>query len=184
MISHIPFIFILLLLSLYCIAINDAIIIALVSQYYNFTMAKVEPILLTEKPMFAELCIGNQSSNKFKNEVDDFKMLMEMGLPCNKLPVEEKLFWLRSQIIGNDVEFTSPFGRQKLVYADHTASGRSLHYIENFIINHILPFYGIDIIMYNFDYIYVRSSISFLDLLWLLTCSSQTIKMLCSNLKN
>lgn len=100
-------------------------------------MAKVEPILLSEKPMFGDLS---------KNEVDDFKMLVEMGLPssilCKKLCVEEKLFWLRSQIIGNDVEFKSPFGRQKLVYADHTASGRSLHFIENFIINHILPFYG------------------------------------------
>lgn len=64
-----------------------------------------------------------------------------MGLPCNE-SVEEKLSWLRSQIIGHHAEFDSPFGRRKLLYADHTASGRSLHYNENFIINHLLPFYG------------------------------------------
>ncbi|KAJ6289245.1 hypothetical protein OIU76_025121 [Salix suchowensis] len=55
---------------------------------------------------------------------------------------EKKLAWLRSQIIGDDVEFDSPFGKRRLTYADHTASGRSLLYIENFIINNVLPFYG------------------------------------------
>jgi hypothetical protein len=67
--------------------------------------------------------------------------------------VEEKLCWIRSEIIGNDEEFNSPFGKRKLVYADHTASGRSLHFIENFITKHLLPFYGIDtyiINLYNF----------------------------------
>ncbi|KAK3211697.1 hypothetical protein Dsin_016403 [Dipteronia sinensis] len=55
---------------------------------------------------------------------------------------EKKLCWLRSQIIGADSQFDSPFGIRKLSYADHTASGRSLHYIEDFIINNVLPFYG------------------------------------------
>lgn len=53
-----------------------------------------------------------------------------------------KLSWLRSQVIGGDVEFDSPFGKRRITYADHTASGRSLHYIESFIINNVLPFYG------------------------------------------
>ncbi|KAI3952675.1 hypothetical protein MKX01_013637 [Papaver californicum] len=56
---------------------------------------------------------------------------------------EEKLRWLRSQVIGgDDFEFETPFGKRRLVYADHTASGRSLHYIENYIIQNVLPFYG------------------------------------------
>nr|KYP67848.1 putative cysteine desulfurase [Cajanus cajan] len=83
----------------------------------------------------------SQTSHDFCNHSESFKNLVEMGLPCNE-SVEEKLCWLRSQIIGNDAEFDSPFGKRKAVYADHTASGRSLHYIENFIINHLLPFYG------------------------------------------
>ncbi|XP_059664336.1 uncharacterized protein LOC132310127 [Cornus florida] len=57
-------------------------------------------------------------------------------------PPEKKLAWLRSQVIGSDVEFDTPFGKRRLTYADYTASGRSLHYIENYIINSVLPSYG------------------------------------------
>lgn len=55
---------------------------------------------------------------------------------------EEKCSWLRSQIIGSDVEFDTPFGQRRLTYTDHTASGRSLYHIENFILDNVLPFYG------------------------------------------
>ncbi|XP_045824301.1 probable cysteine desulfurase [Trifolium pratense] len=109
--------------------------------------------------IFAELCIApnkikankkvnNVSSDEtyldlcnFSESLKSFKVLFETTLPCNE-SVEEKLCWIRSEIIGNDVEFNSPFGKRKLVYADHTASGRSLHFIENFIAKHLLPFYG------------------------------------------
>ncbi|CAN6540455.1 unnamed protein product [Malus baccata var. baccata] len=53
-----------------------------------------------------------------------------------------RLSWLRSQVIGAAEEFDSPFGKRGLTYADHTASGRSLLYIENFIVKNVLPFYG------------------------------------------
>ncbi|XP_052189175.1 uncharacterized protein LOC127799298 [Diospyros lotus] len=55
---------------------------------------------------------------------------------------QKKLSWLQTQIIGRDAEFESPFGRRRLTYADHTASGRSLLYIENYITSNVLPFYG------------------------------------------
>ncbi|XP_020111476.1 uncharacterized protein LOC109726351 [Ananas comosus] len=56
---------------------------------------------------------------------------------------EERIAWLRSELVGSDVEFKTPFaGRRRLVYADQTASGRCLHYIENYIIQHVLPIYG------------------------------------------
>ncbi|OEL13839.1 hypothetical protein BAE44_0025142 [Dichanthelium oligosanthes] len=55
---------------------------------------------------------------------------------------EEKVHWLRSQLIGNDVEFDTPFGRRVLTYADQTASGRSLRYVEDYLTNEVLPFYG------------------------------------------
>ncbi|XP_060185856.1 uncharacterized protein LOC132615304 [Lycium barbarum] len=55
---------------------------------------------------------------------------------------EKKLSWLRSQIVGENVDFETPFGKRRLTYADHTASGRCLYYIENYIINNVLPFYG------------------------------------------
>lgn len=55
---------------------------------------------------------------------------------------EEKVEWLRSQLIGKDVEFDTPFGRRALTYADQTASGRSLRYIEDYLVKEVLPFYG------------------------------------------
>lgn len=122
-----------------------------------FLMEVLEHPLLAEIPVLAEPCMDQSvdktnnevgvlsktsiSSHDFCNHSESFKKLVEMGLPCNE-SVEEKLHWLRSQIIGNDAEFDSPFGKRKVVYADHTASGRSLHYNENFIIKHLLPFYG------------------------------------------
>lgn len=56
--------------------------------------------------------------------------------------VENKLCWLRSQVIGGDGEFVTPFGVRKLTYADHTATGRCLHFVEDYIIKYVLPFYG------------------------------------------
>lgn len=58
-------------------------------------------------------------------------------------PTEKKLSWMRSQIIGGtSSEFESPFGNRRITYADTTATGRSLHFIEDYITANVLPFYG------------------------------------------
>ncbi len=49
---------------------------------------------------------------------------------------------LRAGLIGEGAFFDSPFGRQKLVYADYTASGRALRQVESFIAERVLPFYA------------------------------------------
>ncbi|PUZ54937.1 hypothetical protein GQ55_5G172300 [Panicum hallii var. hallii] len=54
----------------------------------------------------------------------------------------EKLEWLRSQIIGAEAEFASPFGNRRITYADHTASGRCLRFAEEFVLQSVLPYYG------------------------------------------
>ncbi|XVF14904.1 hypothetical protein REPUB_Repub09cG0100600 [Reevesia pubescens] len=83
---------------------------------------------------------GSNVSSKLCDGSESFRTL-EMGVPKVD-STDKKLCWLRSQIIGGDAEFDSPFGTRKLTYADHTASGRCLHYIEDFIITNVLPFYG------------------------------------------
>ncbi len=42
---------------------------------------------------------------------------------------------LRSQIIGVDSTFWTPFGERMLIYCDYTASGRCLHFIERYLMN-------------------------------------------------
>lgn len=46
----------------------------------------------------------------------------------------------RDHIIGIDQEFTTPFGKQKIVYTDWTASGRLYRPIEEKIVNQFGPF--------------------------------------------
>jgi len=46
----------------------------------------------------------------------------------------------RNNIIGIDQEFSSPFGKQKIIYTDWTASGRLYRAIEEKLMNQFGPF--------------------------------------------
>ena len=50
--------------------------------------------------------------------------------------------FLRSQLIGSERALPGPFGARQLVYADWVASGRSLHFVEDWIRQHVLPHYA------------------------------------------
>lgn len=49
---------------------------------------------------------------------------------------------IRAGVIGQYQPFTTPFGSRPLVYADYTASGRSLDFIEDYIRELVLPCYA------------------------------------------
>ena len=49
---------------------------------------------------------------------------------------------IRRSVIGDDAVLDGPFGPRRLVYADYTASGRSLSFIEDFIRDRVLPLYA------------------------------------------
>lgn len=49
---------------------------------------------------------------------------------------------IRSSVIGKDEAVDGPFGPRRVIYADYTASGRSLGFIEDFIRESVLPFYA------------------------------------------
>jgi selenocysteine lyase/cysteine desulfurase len=49
---------------------------------------------------------------------------------------------IRTSLIGSDEVVDGPFGPRKVTYADYTASGRSLTFIEDFIRDVVMPFYA------------------------------------------
>ena len=48
---------------------------------------------------------------------------------------------IQRAIIGRDHQLSGPFGARLLTYADYTASGRCLGFIEDFIRINVMPFY-------------------------------------------
>ncbi|GAB2505137.1 aminotransferase class V-fold PLP-dependent enzyme [Microbulbifer agarilyticus] len=49
---------------------------------------------------------------------------------------------IRRSVIGEGSQITTCFGQKPLVYADYTASGRALDFIEDFIREQVLPYYA------------------------------------------
>jgi selenocysteine lyase/cysteine desulfurase len=50
--------------------------------------------------------------------------------------------YIRDSVIGKDDIVDGPFGPRRVTYADYTASGRSLSFIEDFIRDVVLPLYA------------------------------------------
>ena len=49
---------------------------------------------------------------------------------------------IRNSVIGDKHSIKTPFGNKPLVYADYTASGRALGFIEDYIRDEVLPYYA------------------------------------------
>jgi selenocysteine lyase/cysteine desulfurase len=67
------------------------------------------------------------------------------GSPAVLWPAEQShplIERVRCSVIGDDAVIDGPFGPRRLVYADATASGRSLSFIEDAIRTRVLPLYA------------------------------------------
>ena len=53
-----------------------------------------------------------------------------------------KLSSIADSVIGANTTITTPFGDKPLIYADYTASGRSLSFIEDYIRSTVMPHYA------------------------------------------
>lgn len=62
--------------------------------------------------------------------------------PGTGLPDPPILQRIRESVIGDDQVMETPFGKRRVTYADYTASGRALTFIEDFISGEVLPRYA------------------------------------------
>ena len=74
---------------------------------------------------------------------EEAKMTATVAQNAQNLNNEETLLaHIREGVIGKNTQINTPFGQRTLTYADYTASGRSLDFIEDAIRQHVLPFYA------------------------------------------
>jgi selenocysteine lyase/cysteine desulfurase len=89
--------------------------------------------------------ITNQLSNQIETMFKVFRSIIPI-VPATSIlrleSVQNLIEKVRQSVIGDRLLINTPYGEKPLIYADYTASGRALGFIEDYIQNEVLPFYA------------------------------------------
>ena len=78
-----------------------------------------------------------QYTNHGKFSLEDAQKSLDFE---EELPLEERLTsYIYDNLMGRESTFKGPFGRKQVVYADLASTGRSLRFLENFVMKEVLP---------------------------------------------
>ena len=78
--------------------------------------------------------------NNGKISLKDAQTGLELIEEEEEAPLEERLTtYIYENLMGRESTFKGPFGRKQVVYADLVSTGRSLRFLEHFMMNDVLP---------------------------------------------
>jgi selenocysteine lyase/cysteine desulfurase/CRP-like cAMP-binding protein len=123
-----------------CTAYDDAVVLELSSEHFErLVRERSRPTLGLLEAVDANLLATLHSTDR--RLVGEAAAAATASRP--RLDRSDALVrTIRASIIGDDAVLDGPFGPRRVVYADYTASGRALSFVERFLRREVLPLYA------------------------------------------
>jgi selenocysteine lyase/cysteine desulfurase/CRP-like cAMP-binding protein len=127
-----------------CIALEDVVVCEITADVFDGWLKALEPIALhllngIQRALLRALDVAQVPQRSRHASAAAAHRAALAREESERLALVSRV---RASVIGDDVVLDGPFGPRRMVYADWTASGRSLDFIERFIRDDVLPMYA------------------------------------------